>query len=538
MDKLKIRVNGQVLQGEEGESIMNVANRNGIHIIGLCYCKDIKPESSCRLCLVSIKGRKGLHTACNTKIEDGMEIETENEEIKKTRNTNFELIFSRHCQNCVSCRRKNHCKILDIAKKCDFDLKKKKSTFSTKMQFGPAISYDSSKCINCNNCVQVCNNQGVGFLQKERIDGFSKIATCKGKECVFCGQCLSHCPSGAFEEVSSIAEVKNILGKKNNYVVFQFSSGMIMSLCKELGDKWDISSFSRALKLLGADMVFDTSYAVDIIIEKESSAFIYRAMNNEKKCLFTSHCPSWVRYIKTYHPELKDCLSKNKSPHIVCGAAIKNYLFKKGRKEKNIYVVSVAPCTSKKFEILEKSSFFGKDKSVDFSLTLSEMYALLKDLDIEKVKKQDFKNVFIKSVNPYNSNEDIVRMGIKLFCEKTMNNEAGKIEFKKINGIENGSEAEIISNGRKIKVGIVYGLGEAKKIVDDLKKDIGVYDYLEVMACPKGCLGGGGQTLGDLEEISYSCGYFVGPQDNSLIKEIFTLTDEEFKKIGDIDELD
>lgn len=493
MNQISLTINNISIKGNSGDTIMETAINNGINIMGLCYCSEIKPESSCRLCLVSIKGRQGLFTACNTKIENGMDIKTDSDEVKVARNINFEMIFSRHCQNCLGCRRRNHCKIIEIAKKCDFNITNKKKHCFSQLKIGPAITLDYGKCINCNNCIQTCNNQGVGCLAKTKDGGFSKI-NCNNEKCVYCGQCLAHCPSGALEEKSSIVEVVDLLKKKDNFVIFQFSSGMVMSLQNEIGLHGGIGQLCKAFKAIGAKMVYDTSFAVDLIVEKESSDLAAQIENKQKGCLFTSHCPSWVRYVNVHHPELNGQLSKNKSPHIICGSIIKKYLTKKGIPAEKIFVVSIAPCTAKKFEILEPGSFYDGVRAVDFLLTTNEVCLILKTLDMERINFENFDDVFMKEIDPYSSNEEIVKTGIKIFYKKMTGKKLSNINFLKMTGAENISEADILIGSKKIKIGIAYGLHDAKDLIE--KNKYNRFDYLEVMACPKGCLGGGGQPIG------------------------------------------
>ncbi|MFA5080440.1 MAG: [Fe-Fe] hydrogenase large subunit C-terminal domain-containing protein [Candidatus Paceibacterota bacterium] len=540
MEKIRFKINGKEVEGNIGESIMTVANRHKIRILGLCYCPDLEPESSCRLCLVSIVGREGFFTSCNTKIEEGMEVITSSEQIEKIKRTNFELISSKHLKDCVNCRRKKNCQFLKIGKDYNINLKKNDKHFDCeKYQFGPSIIFDSGKCVNCYNCIQVCSNQGVGFLNIEKSNGFSKIIpSCDNdKDCVYCGQCLSHCPSGAFREVDSVLDIERILADKNNYVVFQFSSALIRSIEQELGRNWNISFLSRVLKKLGAKMIFDTSFGVDVIIEKESKDLIDMINTGRDRCLFTSHCPAWVKYIEFYFPEFISSLSKNRSPHIIWGGLVKNFLIKEKKiNPEKLFIISIAPCTSKKYEILRPELKVNNMNPVDFILTTSEACTLFeKNKSILKnIESETLENVFIKSVNAYDSNEDIVSSGIKLFYKKNTGKELIGSQFKKIEDVEQGVETSININGRMINVAIAYGLGSAKKILEKLKKNPKAYDYLEVMACPKGCLGGGGQPINEgisskmdssfLEDINVC-------YDNDIIQKIIGIDEKNFKEI-------
>jgi NADH dehydrogenase/NADH:ubiquinone oxidoreductase subunit G len=239
MKNIKLKIDNKEVVGEKGETILQVARRNNIRIPAACYHSDLKPKSSCRLCLVSIKDRKGLHTSCSVEIEEGMEVATSSPEIKKFRKTNLELLFSQHIEQCPTCVRSYHCKLLALAKECGIEISKfkdRKSLFP-KYQFGPSIIFDPSKCIDCHNCVEMCDKQGVGFLDVEENDFFWEVSPTKKEniDCVYCGQCLVHCPSGAFEEVDAIKDVENALENKNKYVVFQFAPSIRSSLGEEFG---------------------------------------------------------------------------------------------------------------------------------------------------------------------------------------------------------------------------------------------------------------------------------------------------------------
>jgi iron only hydrogenase large subunit-like protein len=525
MEKIKIKIDSRIIDCFKGETIMEVARRNDIYIPGICYCSDLEPETSCRLCLVEIKGRSGLHTSCDTLVEDNMEVITNNEEISKIRKINLELILSKHSKNCGSCRRVKDCKIIKAVKDCNLTSANTKNDNNKPVyQFGPAIIFDSNKCINCNNCIQVCKNQGVGYLEIKKEEGFSRICPSENlnKGCVYCGQCLTHCPSGAFREVDSLSIVEKLLQDKDNYVIFQFSSSLIKSIGKEISPIWDresIESFSNFLIAEGARMVFDTSFGVDMVIEKEIDELMNRLDSNQ--CLFTSHCPSWVKYIKIHHPEFASNLSNIKSPHIVFGGAVKNHLInEKHIDPKKIFIISIAPCTSKKYEIeLEETKIDGI-KAVDYILTTNELYNFLKrkKFDLKNYSKNK-DNIYIKESYSYDSNEEIIMSGLSALYQKLNHKELRGLEFKRIKDINTAIEACIDSEHGKIKLAIVYGLEGARKI---LKINPSAYQYIEVMACPGGCLKGGGQLI-DTKEISFSNNIFSNFYGNkpSVINKIF-----------------
>ncbi|MDD4409814.1 MAG: [Fe-Fe] hydrogenase large subunit C-terminal domain-containing protein [Candidatus Pacebacteria bacterium] len=520
MENIRITINGKDIDCFKGETVMEIARKNGIDIPGICYCKDLKPETSCRLCLVEIKGKDGLHTSCDTVAEDGMEVITDSEDISKVRKINLELILSKHSKSCGSCRRVKNCKIVKAIKDCGMLNINPESSDKPIHQFGPAMTFDPNKCINCNNCIQVCNNQGVGYLELKKEDGFSRICPSKTKDCIYCGQCLTHCPSGAFKEVDSLSEVEALLKDKDNHVVFQFSSTLIKSIGKEISPVWNkesIEAFSNFLIHLGAKMVFDTSFGVDMVIRKEIKEVV-RGIE-EDRCIFTSHCPSWIKYIESYEPEFIPNLSRIRSPHIVSGGVVKDYLIEEQHVDpERLFVISIAPCISKKDEIILEENRIEGVRMVDYVLTTNELHALLKKnkFNIDNYKKGR-KDIYIKESHSYDSNEEMIMSGLSTLYKELSGKELNSLEFKRIKGINGAIETSVMIHGRSIRLAIVYGLEGARRILELLKDDPLTYQYLEVMACPGGCLRGGGQ-LPEVGDMDFSNNIFANFYEDKVLK--------------------
>lgn len=500
--KIKLKINDKEVDGSKGESILTIAKRNGVKIPTACYHSDLEPQSSCRLCLVHIKGREGLYTSCSTLAEDGMEVITDSSEIRKLRKINLELLLSQHIEQCSDCNWSYKCKLLSLAKEYRIKINKfedRKKNFP-KYQFGPSIVFDSSKCIDCKNCIQICKKQGVGFLTTEEKNDFFQVGF-SSKECVFCGQCITHCPGGAFEEVDSIADVEKELADEKKYVVFQFAPAIRSSIGEDFGmisGSIVTEKIVAGIKKLGANKVFDVSVGADITTIEEGGELIERILGKKDLPMFTSCCPSWVRYVETYYPKFIKNLTTVRSPHIILGGLTKSYFAEKQKiNPKDIVVVSIMPCTSKKYEIERKELYFNKLKPVDYVLTTRELSRMLKkhNINLSKIKdeKLDFPwNDYTGAGVIYGSTGGVTESALRTVYEKITGKKLEEIEFKSIRGMKGSKEVKIRIGKKNIRVAVINGLGNAKKLLED---DPYKYDYVEVMACPGGCIGGGGQPM-------------------------------------------
>ncbi|MDD2274304.1 MAG: [FeFe] hydrogenase, group A [Candidatus Pacebacteria bacterium] len=492
---MKIRINNKDFDCKKGEVVLDVALRNGIKIPAVCRHTDLEPQNSCRLCLVEIKG-KGLQTSCSTKVENGMEISTESAEIKRLRKINLELLFSQHIEQCSECNWSYKCKLLELARKYEIKITKfndRKKDFPT-YQFGPSVVFDSSKCIDCKNCIAMCQKQGVGFLDNKEKDGFFCTVPGQTKECVYCGQCITHCPSGAFEEVSSIKEVEEALKKGN--VVFQFAPAIRSSIGEEFNlphGSITTGKLVAALRKLGAKKVFDVSFSADITTIEEGGELIERLSEDKNLPMFTSCCPSWVRYVEVYKPELIKHLTSVRSPHIILGGLIK-------MSEDNPIVVSIMPCVSKKYEITREELKIDGVKPVDYVLTTRELGRMIRKnkIDFEKLEERDPDYPWGEATGAgviYGATGGVMESALRTVYEKITGKSLGDINLKSVRGLKGVKEAEIKIGKRKVRVAVINGLGNIDGL--DYKK----YDYIEVMACPGGCIGGGGQPIPIDDEI-------------------------------------
>ena len=514
MKNIKFKINGKEVEGVAGETVLHVARRNNIRIPAACYHSDLEAGTSCRLCLVSISGRKGLHTSCSTLIEEGMEVTTDSPEIKKIRKTNLELLFSQHIEKCGTCVRSYHCKLLSLAKECGIKISEfedRKKGFP-KYRFGPSIIFDSSKCIDCHNCVAMCDKQGVGFLNVEENKSFWEVVPIKDPniDCIYCGQCLVHCPSGAFEEVNAINDVEKALENKKKFVVFQFAPSIRAALGEEFGMDYGsvvTGKMITGIRRLGADRVFDVSVGADVTTIEEGGELIERLTSKKGLPMFTSCCPSWVKYVELNYPQYIKNLTTVRSPQIILGGLTKTYLANKEKiNPKNIVVVSIMPCTSKKFEATREELYVNDMKPIDYVLTTRELASLMKrhKIDLTELKDEEPDTPWDKYTGAgviYGATGGVTESALRTVYEKVTGKKLKQIEFKEVRGMEGCRDAIVKIGDIPVKIAIINGLGNAKCLFEKLKENPKLYDYVEVMACPGGCIGGGGQPMPTDREI-------------------------------------
>lgn len=520
-----IIINGKEYNATAGQSILEVLRENKIDVPALCFHPDLCVRANCRLCLVEIKGRDGLYTSCSTKIEDGMEISTESPSVIRARKINLELIFAQHREKCKECIYRYNCELLRLAKKYEVNINRyvdRKTDFPV-YKFGNVINFDSSKCIDCGNCVEACHKQSVDYLEKREQNHIFEVLPSKdpAKNCIFCGQCLIHCPVGAFEAIGEFEDIEKPLAQKKlgKKVVFMIAPSIRTTIGEEFGMETGsivTKKLVSSIKKLGADYVLDVDVGADFTTNEEAKELVEKIKNKSGVCL-SSCCPAWVKFVECNYPELKGHIATTRPPHIIMGGLVKSYFAQKiGAKAEDIITVSVMPCTAKKFEITREEYLINNIKPVDFVLTTRELAFLLHKhkIDLSKMEEMDFDNMMGEASG------------------------AGDIY-----GVSGGVLEAAMRNAKEdikgpVKAIFVAGLGEARKICEELKKDPFKYDAVEVMACEGGCIGGGGQSVPTNKEIralraaglrKIDEGKTVKrPKDNPIVKEIYeTLLKDE-----------
>ena len=523
-------IDGKQISVKENTTIMEAAALNGIPIPKLCYLKGINEIAACRVCVVELEGKEKLITSCNNVAEEGMVIYTNSPKVRRHRRTNVELILSQHDCQCVSCARSGNCSLQSVANDLNIlDIPYKKVLEKQPWDLSFPLIRDSSKCIKCMRCVQVCEKiQGLGVWDVEGTGSRTTVNVAGHKsiheaDCALCGQCITHCPVGALRERDDTEKVWSAIADKNKTVVIQVAPAVRTAWGEELGMKPDEATVGKILdacKRMGADYVFDTTFSADLTIMEEGTEFLKRFTEGELKerPMFTSCCPGWIRFIKSQYPHLVKQLSTAKSPQQMFGAAMKTYFADKiGVSPEQIYTVSVMPCVAKKGE-REMELFYGEyaGHDIDAVITTRELVKMirsahispdtLKDRESDRPMQQGSGAGVIFGVTG-GVMEAALRSAYYLLKKENPPADAFKAvrspEFQANEGV---AEAEFAIDDVKVRTAVVSGLGNTRALLDKIERGEVHYDFVEVMACPGGCVGGGGQPIHDGEEFAFDRG--------------------------------
>lgn len=509
--KVKITIDGKKYSVPKGQSILEAARDNNIFLPSLCYHPDLDVKANCRVCVVEIKGQKKLATSCSTIVKEGMEILTDSPRVKQARNLNIELIFAEHIEKCPTCTLRYNCTLLDLARRykikiSDFpDRKGRRKTY----KFAQAVEIDGSQCIDCRNCVDACSNmQRIDYLEVKGKGIRQEIAPTADKDtdCIYCGQCALHCPVASAQEQDNWSQVEKLLKDKNKIVVAQFAPSVRVTIGEEFGLPYGQESTGRtvtALKKLGFKHVFDVNFSADITTMVEAEELLERLQDKKAKMpMITSCCPAWVKYAEFYHPELLPNLTTSRSPQIHLGGVIKTYWAKKMKVDpKKIIVVSVMPCTAKKFEARRVELKVNGLYPVDYVITTREFAFMLKknNINFGQLPESQSDKIFNEGSGAaviYGSSGGVMESALRTAYALACRDDKAKfcqsrIDFHEVRGLGDIKEAVIDIAGKKLRVAVVNGIGSISQVLTNLKK----YDYIEVMACPGGCIGGGGQPI-------------------------------------------
>ena len=516
---VKLVINGQEVTVKEGTSIMDAAEKVGIHIPHLCYLRGLNEIGACRVCVVEIKGMKKLVTACNTACEEGMEIFTNSPRVRSLRRINVELILSDHNANCASCIKSGNCTLQSIANDMgiitnDYNNIAEKARWDLNI---PLIR-DASKCVKCMRCVQICekvqdlgvwNLIGSGYRTTIGVRENNNINEI---DCALCGQCITHCPVGALRERDDRLTFNDAIADEDKVIIAQVAPAVRTAWGEQIGLKDKDATMGKlvcALKKIGVDYVFDTNYSADMTIMEEGSEFLSRLSNRNryKWPMYTSCCPGWVRFMKTQYPDMVDDLSTAKSPQQMFGALSKTYIAEKlGVDPSKIYSVSIMPCTAKKYErSVREVNSAGYGSDVDLVLTTRELDRFIRS---DSIKPQDlidmpFDDIFGESSGAaviFGATGGVMEAALRSAYFLATGKNPDPDAFKNVRGMDGWKEATFDLAGTELKVAVVSGLGNARRLVEAVRKGEVAYDFVEVMACPGGCVGGGGQPFKDGEE--------------------------------------
>ncbi|QZY53765.1 NADH-dependent [FeFe] hydrogenase, group A6 [Crassaminicella profunda] len=512
MNKVTLTIDHKKVIVDEGTTILVAAKKVHVNIPTLCYHPDQSIKGNCRICLVEV-GNKKLVTACSTKVQEGMEVITNSKFVRETQRGVLELILANHNQDCLKCVRNGHCELQDLCERFNIS---NNSLDENEVQahpidvHNPSIVRDYSKCIKCNRCVEVCSQiQNVNILSRaNRGTNYEILPRFNTKlsetECVFCGQCIHVCPVGAIYEKSATEDVLDAIEDKNLHVIAQIAPAVRVSIGEEFGlDPGDITTgkIVASLKRLGFNKVFDTNFTADLTILEEGSELIHRIKNNGILPMITSCSPGWINYIEGFAHDLLDHLSTCKSPQQMFGALSKTYYSEKIKLHPSkIHTVSIMPCTAKKYEAnrAEMNSYGYVD--VDHVLTTRELAKMIKSagIDFKNIEEEEFDDPFGITTGAgaiFGATGGVMEAALRTVYEVLTGEELKKMEFEEVRGLKGIKEAKIDINGILIKVAIAHGLKNASILLDEIRKGTSEYTFIEIMACPGGCIGGGGQPI-------------------------------------------
>ena len=509
---INLTIDEQKVTVPEGTTILDAAKQAGIDIPTLCFLKEINEVGDCRMCIVEVEGRKGFATSCIQTVEEGMVVHTHTQNVLEARHVILDLIISNHAKDCLTCTRSGNCELQTLATKfnvlnVEFPGEMTKHKID---DLSPSIVRDFNKCILCRRCVAACKNvQQIGaidVINRGFESCISTVGDCSlnNVNCTFCGQCIEACPTGALHEKETINDVWAKLKDPDTYVVVQTAPAVRVALGEEFQMPIGTNVKGKmvtALKRLGFDKVFDTNTGADFTIMEEANEFVERFKKNDNLPMMTSCCPAWVKYIESYEPDLLPHLSSCKSPHQMFGALIKSYYAKKMKiNPEKIYTVSVMPCIAKKFERQRPEMQVDGLYDVDNVITTRELSRMIKqaNIEFEKLEDSEFDAPMGEATGAgaiFGTTGGVMEAALRTAQDTLTGKNLEKIEFKQVRGGKGIKKASIEIAGKQIKVVAASGLENARIILDEIKSGKADYQFVEIMACPGGCIMGGGQPI-------------------------------------------
>ena len=513
---VKITINGQKIETQENNTILQAAASAGIRIPTLCYLKDLNEIGACRVCAVEVEGYAKLVTACNNRVQDGMVIYTNSPKAMTARRTNVELLLSQHDSNCAVCIRSGNCSLQRLANDLGIlELPFEKELPENNWEKDFPLQRNAAKCIKCMRCVQVCDKiqdlhvwdvANTGSRTTVDVSGNRKISEA---DCSLCGQCVTHCPVGALHERDDVDKVLDALADERKITVVQIAPSVRAAWGEGLGmsrEKATVKRLVAGLRRIGFDYIFDTDFSADLTIMEEGSEFLERLSDekNQKLPMFTSCCPGWVRFLKSQYPDMTDQLSSAKSPQQMFGAIAKSYYAELMSVDPSlIFSVSIMPCLAKKQECAYPTmNDAGAGQDVDVVLTTREVDRLFRAEQIlpELLPEEEFDQPLGTASGAgviFGATGGVMEAALRTASWLATGKNPDPDAFAAVRGMEGWKEASFELAGRTLHVAVAHGLGNARKLVEAVRKGEVSYDFVEVMACPGGCAGGGGQPIHD-----------------------------------------